>query len=232
MEASISDSVKNLIIFGLGQIAEIAYFYFRQCEDYNVIGFTADSSDENPELFMDLPVIDYDTIVEKHPPADCDIFVALCYRNLNENRVIKFNEIKEKGYFLASYVHGSPDKTTLCKHGENCMILDPSMIQPYAELGDNVFVWQGALVGHHCKVMDHVWITSCANIGGNVNIGERCFIGINASICHMISIGEKSFIGANTYIVRDAPDKSVYVAPETERYRLDSERFLKLTSMI
>jgi hypothetical protein len=34
---------KNLVIFGFGDIAQLAYYYFRTDSDYNVVAFTVDS---------------------------------------------------------------------------------------------------------------------------------------------------------------------------------------------
>ena len=44
--------MKPLIIFGIGQIAEVAYYYFSEDSDYNVAGFTVDDTYlDRSELF-------------------------------------------------------------------------------------------------------------------------------------------------------------------------------------
>jgi acetyltransferase-like isoleucine patch superfamily enzyme len=68
-------------------------------------------------------------------------------------------------------------------------------------------------------------------ISGSSVIEPYCFIGVNATIGHEITIGRESFIGAGALITKNVEPKSVYIAPATAKYRLDSEMFLRLTKM-
>ena len=64
-----------------------------------------------------------------------------------------------------------------------------------------------------------------------MTIEPYCFIGVNATIGHEITIGVESFIGAGTFITKDVGTRSVYIAQDTPKYRLDSSSFLSLTKM-
>jgi carbonic anhydrase/acetyltransferase-like protein (isoleucine patch superfamily) len=80
-------------------------------------------------------------------------------------------------------------------------------------------------------VGDHCYIAGQVVISGNASVGDYCFVGVNATISHEISVGNECLIGAGTLITKNAPDKSVYIAPDTPRYKLDSESFMKFTKL-
>jgi hypothetical protein len=62
-------------------------------------------------------------------------------------------------------------------------------------------------------------------------ISSNCFIGVNATIGYQIIIGEKNLIGARTLITKNTEPNSVFISQDTEKYRLDSNTFLKLTRL-
>jgi UDP-3-O-[3-hydroxymyristoyl] glucosamine N-acyltransferase len=94
-----------------------------------------------------------------------------------------------------------------------------------------VFLWSGNHVGHHATVMDHCYIAGQVVISGSSVVEPYCFIGVNATIGHEITIGSESFIGAGTLVTKNLAPKSVHIAPDTPKYRLDSAMFLQLTRM-
>ena len=66
-------------------------------------------------------------------------------------------------------------------------------------------------------------------IGGNTTIGNNCFLGINSTIAHNISVGINNFIGANSIITKSTEDNSVYIVPDTPKYRLETDMFMRLS---
>jgi hypothetical protein len=54
---------------------------------------------------------------------------------------------------------------------------------------------------------------------------------VNAAIGHGISIGARTIVGAGAILTHDTDDDGVYVVPDTERLRLDSRRFSKITRL-
>lgn len=223
--------MEKIVIFGTGQTAEIIYQYFKRDDAFNVVAFTGEQQFLDKKTMFDLPVVSFENIQEQYPPSQYKMFIAIGYANLNSVRAEKYYAAKDKGYELVSYIDKKSGLSPDIPVGDNCCIMENQTIQPYAEIGNNVFVWGGALIAHHARIGDHCWITSEVSIAGNTTIGPYCFIGINATIGHMISIGEKCLIGAGALITKSADDKGVYITPETERFAIDSERFLKLSNM-
>ena len=52
--------MKKLIIFGTGDIAELAMYYFNNDTNYSVEAFTIDSSYKKSDQFCELAVIDFE----------------------------------------------------------------------------------------------------------------------------------------------------------------------------
>lgn len=224
--------MRKLVIFGIGKIGQVAYPHFRDDSDYQVVGFTADKA-YLPQggAYDGLPVIAFDEVEEYFPPQSHDLFIAIGYHDLNRVRAARCAAAKGKGYRLASYISSANRHVQKNQLGENCFVMAGEPIQPQAHIGNGCFLWTNALVGHHSRVGDYCWITSGAVIGGNSRIGSHCFLGLGSTIGHEISIGSYSIIGAGAVVVKASPEKSVYIAAETPRFRLNSEQFIKMTAL-
>lgn len=146
---------KPLVIFGAGEIAQLAHYYFCQDSDYNVVAFTVDAAHLAESMFCGLSVVPFEEITEHYPPGEHELFVALSYSKLNRLRQEKYDQVKALGYDLASYV--SSRATVLNKGciGDNCFILEDNTIQPFVKVGNNVTLWSGNHIGHHSVIQDH-----------------------------------------------------------------------------
>jgi len=223
--------MSKVLIFGAGQTAKIAYQYIKNDSSHKIVAFTANAEFIKDKTFLGLPLVPFETIEEIFPPEEFKMFVAMSYHSLNRLRASKYDEAKKKKYKLISYVSSKAGIIGDVQIGDNCFILENQSIQPYVKIGNNVWIWSGVLVGHHTVIGDHCWLTSEVSIGGNAKIGSYCFLGMNATVGHMVTIGQESFIGASTLITKNAKEKSVYIAKDTEPYPLDSDRFLMITKM-
>lgn len=121
---------KPLIIFGLSNIAEVAYEYFTHDSEYEVVAFTADKNfiQKDQQVFCGLPVVAFEKITEKFNPNITDVFIAVGSKNLNQLRFQKMNKVKQKGYSLASYISlymmlRSILSASLCSFSENAIDL-------------------------------------------------------------------------------------------------------------
>ncbi len=216
--------MKPVIIFGTGDIAELAHFYLHHDSDYEVTAFTVDSDYLKESEFCGLPVVPFEKIQESHPPERFDMFIALSYSKLNSIRTNKYQGAKEKGYTLISYISSRATVWPGLNAGENCFILEDNTIQPFVKIGNNVTLWSGNHIGHHSVLSDNCFIASQVVISGGVTIGASTFIGVNATIRDHITIGQNCVIGAGAIILKDAPENGVYMANESERSRVPSNR--------
>lgn len=220
--------MKRLVIFGIGDAALLAHYYFCRDTDYVVEAFSVDASYIEADRFCGLPVVPFDRVVEDFPPHQYDFFIAIGYSKLNQVRRERYLAIRKLGYHLASYI--SPRATVLNdgRIGDNCFILEDNTIQPFVVIGNNVTLWSGNHVGHHAIISDHCFLASHIVVSGRVEIGESCFIGVNATLRDNISIGERTVIGAGALILSDVEAEGVYVGEATRRSRVPSSRLRKI----
>lgn len=219
---------KKLVIFGSGDMAELAYFYFSKQSEYEVAAFALDSEYIDAPELCGLPVVPTDLLASTYPPFQYDMFVALGYSKVNRLRRDKFEQLKELGYHLASFI--SPNATVLSASpiGENCFIFEDNTIQPFVEIGSNVTLWSGNHIGHHTTIDDHCFITSHVVVSGRVKIGKQCFFGVNATIRDHISIGNRCVIGAGSLILEDAEDDQLYIGTKTLPAEISSSKLTKI----
>jgi len=220
--------VKKLVIFGSGDIAQLAHFYFTTDSSYQVVAFTVDVAYLDEASFCDLPVVPFEELSVHYPPGDHELFVALSYSKINALRKEKFLAAKALGYQLASYVSSRATMLNQGQIGENCFIFEDNTIQPYVTIGNNVTLWSGNHIGHHSTIMDHCFIASHVVISGGVEIGEQCFIGVNATLRDHIKIGERCVIGAGTLLLADAEAEGVYIGKATERAQVPSTKLRRI----
>jgi sugar O-acyltransferase (sialic acid O-acetyltransferase NeuD family) len=223
--------VSNIVIFGAGKIADEAYFYLTNDSPHQVVAFTVDREHLNSSEKLGLPVVAFEDVARDYPPGEYRMFVAVGYQDLNRFRARKYDEAKAKGYELISYVSSRAANVGNVEVGDNCFVLEFVTIQPCSRIGNNVFLWSGNHVGHHARVGDHCYIAGNVVISGNTNIEPYCFVGVSATLGHEITIGAESLIGAGSLITKNVEPRSVYITPDSEKYRLDSARFLQLTKM-
>ncbi|NEN23405.1 acetyltransferase [Cryomorpha ignava] len=216
---------KKLILFGTGDIAQIAKDYFECDTEYKVVAFCLDKDFIQDETYEERPLVAFENIEEVYPPDAHDMFIALSYTEMNRLRQRKFDEALAKGYNLPSYI--SPKATYLSKYacGKNCFIFEDNTIQPYVKIGDNVTLWSGNHIGHHSEIYSHNFISSHVVISGHCEIGSYCFLGVNSTLAHNVKIAEGSLIGAGAIITKDTDLDGVYVAPRTIKLDKPSTAF-------
>lgn len=215
---------KSLVIFGSGEIAQLAHYYFSTDSEYEVVAFTVDSCYIKESNFCRLPVVAFEDITKEYPPENNYFFVALSYSKLNAVRKEKFLSAKESGYKLVSYVSSRATVLNDGKIGENCFIFEDNTIQPFVRIGNNVTLWSGNHIGHHSVIHDHTFIASHVVVSGGVEIGEQCFVGVNATLRDHIKIGNRCVVGAGALLLEDADPDGVYIGAATERSRVPSTR--------
>ncbi len=213
--------MKQLVIFGNGEIAELAHYYFSTDSEYKVEGFTVDAEYLETESFCGLPITPFEKLPKSHPPEKVDLFIALSYAKLNRVRQAKFERARGMGYKLATYISSKSACAENVSFGENCLVLENQTVQPFCRIGDNVTLWSGNHIGHHSTVGDHSFVSSHVVISGLCTIGQRCFIGVNSTIRDNCVIGDEVMIGMGAKITANLNAGAVVLANADEP--LDAE---------
>ena len=206
----------QIVIFGAGDIARLAHFYFRTDSPHQVCAFVVDAAFKDADSFDGLPLVAFDEATERYPPSRFEGFVALSYAQMNRVRRAKYEQMRGAGYRLVSYV--SSRCTYLTEPpGDNCFVLEDNTVQPFVTIGNNVTLWSGNHIGHDSIIEDHCFISSHVVISGHVRVGSHSFLGVNATIRNSITIAPESLIAAGAVIMKSTVAKGVYYPERAKR---------------
>jgi sugar O-acyltransferase (sialic acid O-acetyltransferase NeuD family) len=220
--------MRDIVVFGLGQIAELAEFYFKHDSDHVVKGFVVDAAYKKEDTFLGKPVVALEEVSGAFPSSTFGAFVAVSYAKLNALRADKAAALSGMGYTLVSYISSRASIFPGTEPGPNAFILEDNTIQPFVRIGTNVTLWSGNHIGHHSVIEDDVFLASHIVVSGNCRIKKRTFIGVNATLRDGVTVGERCVIGMGACITADCSDESVYPSSRTEASRIPSSKLRAL----
>lgn len=220
--------MKDVVIFGAGNIAELADFYLREDAGHRVAGFAVDAAYRHADTFLGRPLASFEDLATSFPPAEFDLFVALAYSGLNKLRRERVDAAVAKGYSITHYVSSRATIFSTFAPAENQFILEDNTIQPFARVGRNVTLWSGNHIGHHSDIAEDCFIASHVVVSGGVSIGPRCFVGVNVTIRDHVKIGADCVIGAGALVLSDIPSGSVLSPGGTEISKVPSSRLRRI----
>lgn len=215
--------MNKIIIFGNGEIAQLANYYFENDSDFEVVAFCVDKEYIKSDFFEDKPVVNYDNIENIYPPENFKMFIALSYAKMNTIRQEKYFSAKSKGYRLVSYISSRCNYLSKFEPGDNCFILEDNTIQPFVKIGSNITLWSGNHIGHHSELQDHIFISSHVVISGHCTIQSNTFLGVNSTIGHNVIISRGTLIGAGVIQTKTTEENGVYLPPKSTK--IDKKSF-------
>lgn len=201
---------RRVVVYGAGNLAGWVCPEIALCDGMEVTAFVADDPPGGSRSFLGLPLSEFASVEERYPSSEFDMLVLTGHRRMRDRRVT-FEQAKEKGYRLASFV--SPRAIT-CPDlvvGENVVIGPGAHVGPGCRIGSNVVICQCAHVGSKTEVKDHCYIAGRAAIGGLARLEELCFIGMNATIVDRAVLGTETFVAAGAVVGRTTEPFSQYV---------------------
>lgn len=216
--------MNDIIIFGSSEIADLAYFYFKNDTEFNVVAFTVDDEYLKEDKLNGIPIIPFSETSMHFPPNYFKMHVALSYSKMNKLRHEKYDQAKKSGYQLISYLSSKSVYWPDLIIGDNCFILENQTIQPNVTIGNNVMIWSGNHIGHGTVIKDHVYISSHVVIAGHCEIGRRSFLGINSTIKDFTKIDDDCFVTMNANVVRNISKGSVITGPPSKIFKNDEKQ--------
>lgn len=218
----------DIVIFGGGDMAAVAAVYIRaHAPDLRIVGYTLDDAYCAEPTHDGLPLVPWSMLEAHFPPDAVQLFGPMTYQRINALRKDRYLEGKERGYDFASFIH--PDCHIYSNSiGENCLILERNILQPFTTIGNNCIIWSGSHIGHHATVGDHVFISSQVAIGGSTVIGDLCHIGGQIGIGHGLTLGPRCAVLNGVFISKSLPEGTVIAAEQPAAKPFDSQRMAKI----
>jgi sugar O-acyltransferase (sialic acid O-acetyltransferase NeuD family) len=215
--------MRDIVIFGTRNFAEIAHYYFTHDSEHRIVAFTVDGEFIEADTFAGLPVVPFEELPTRFPPSDFGMFVAVGHQKVNTQRQAKVAAAEAAGYQLASFVSSKADVPPEFKLQPNTMIMERATLQPFVRVGKNAIIWSTTRIGFHTQIGDHCWVV-CALFVESCQIGENTFVGLNATIVPGTKVGRSNVIGAGALIAKDTKDFEIYRGPASTPSRVPSTR--------
>lgn len=200
-----------VVIFGTGPFASLVRHCLERDAGRSVAAFTVDAGFLRDRQHEGLPVVAFEELPSDYPPDGAELILPIGGPGRDALRRERFMRAKGWGYRFARYVSPSAVLWDGIEIGENCLLFERVIVQPFSHIGYNTILRAGANIGHHSLIGNHVFVAAGVVTGGNVRVGDGSFIGLGAIIRDNLSIGQGTTVGAGAVVLSDASDGGVYV---------------------
>jgi len=83
---------RPLLIFGIGQVADVFHYYVTEEGGKRVVAFTVDGKYLKEDSHLGVPVVDFETVEKHFPPTEFDMMIAVSFKEVNKARQRKVAE--------------------------------------------------------------------------------------------------------------------------------------------
>lgn len=207
----LSESKKKLVIIGNGEFASVAFDYFSQDSDYQVVGFSIGSTYIAGPLFRGLPLMPLSQVVKHFSPESHYFYVAISYTQMNAVREQKYVDMVRLGYSPASYISSKAFISTSASLGEHLFIMEHVSIQPKVVISQNSVIWSGSQICHSVFMGQSVFVGANATIAGLSHIGDYSLVGAGSVISERVKVARNTLVGAGAVVIRDSDEGQVLI---------------------
>ena len=217
----------KLLIFGNGDIANLAFVNFKNQNRYKISGFVLDKKFINKNKHNNLPIFAYETLLATHPPKNYKLFIGLGLGDLNLDRKKVFIESQNYGYELVNCL------TKNCaiyssNIGINNLILDNVVIQPFCKLGDNNIIAPNSVIGHNSVLGSHNYIGPNVSLCGFNEVESLNFIGANSTVSGHVKIRNSNYLGPSVNVFSDIKSNKTILNKNSNILKINSLSFIRL----
>ena len=164
-------------------------------------------------------------------PDTCEVFVAIGYQELNEQRSRVSELLESEGFRLATLVSPLANVSASARIEDGCFIGSFVDIQANVSVGKGSFVWSSSTVGHGSKLDRFTWISAGTSIGGDSAIGSKCFLGLGSVVSHGVHVGDSCFIGATALASKNLEPAAALMSASSVAFDGAARRVLDLMEL-
>lgn len=210
-QADSSNDQRPVVIFGNQLSASLAWYCLTHDSTMRVAGFTVDAARLSSHHFEGLPLITFESLETFFPPQDYRLLIPMGFVQVNGIRRSRYEQAKQRGYTLASYVSSRASIWPDLLIGDNVLIYEHAIIQPFARVGNNCIIRSGAHVSHHCQLGDHVFVSAEVAMASSCHVGDQAILGVGSVLRDGLQVAERSFVGAGAVLLKNTEADAVYV---------------------
>jgi sugar O-acyltransferase (sialic acid O-acetyltransferase NeuD family) len=179
-------------------MAELVAYYAAESKDYKHIGFVTDRPESR--VHLGLPLHSTEDAIQAGHSHDCEIFVAISYHQRNSIRRQICERFSKAGWKLATIISRNAHVASNAIIGENVLILEGTVIQPWSQIGDGVIIWSGVQVGHHSVIDDYAFLSAGVILMGCNSVGEGSHLSGGVVVKDHVEIGEQVQVGPGALV--------------------------------
>ncbi len=218
----------DVVIFGVGLTARMAAYVLAHDSPHRPVAFTVHERFITGPEFAGLPVRRFEDLERFHPTERVGLLAPLGWTRMGALRAEVVAAGKAKGYRFITYVSSRALTWPSFVCGENCMVYDGVIVEPFGRIGENCVVRAGATLSHDVELGDHCFVAPRASIGGRARIGANCVIGANSTVANGVQVAPRCFIAAGAVVTADTQPDGIYRGNPARRSPVTVDKFRKL----
>jgi sugar O-acyltransferase (sialic acid O-acetyltransferase NeuD family) len=205
--------MKKIVIYGANTTAKQVFFESRQNNSgFCIVAFClGDEFLKGETSFCNLPLIAESEVRQKYPPDEYDMLSCIDIPSNLRTRLIVYERLKEKGYFLRSFISPLAYVSEEAEIGENNIIFAFAQILNDTIIGHSNTIRNTVHIGHDVVMGNGSNIGVGVVIGGYVSIGNSCWVGLNSTINNHLAIANDTLIGSGAVVMRNTKQGTAYV---------------------
>jgi len=197
--------MKNIIIFGAGDMAKIIMPIVETEKKYKIVGLFDDFKQ------IGLNVMGYKvlgTLKElKNFVANNNVYGGIVGIGDNYIRYKIVEKIKKiiPDFKFITTIHASAVVSRSASIGEGTFICPGVTICNDVIIGNHCFIGPLSSFNHGCCMKDYSSISAGVHVAGNATLEKFVFLAVGAIVITHINIGEHTVIGAGSTVLKDIP---------------------------
>jgi UDP-3-O-[3-hydroxymyristoyl] glucosamine N-acyltransferase len=217
---------KKVLIYGNGPHTRVVYGYLF---DENIIsGFVVDDHVVHLQPFIGgMEVTPLSQVVERFPPQEYAVLVALGFRDFNGLRKDRTDALRHLGYQTVGFVDRSVRLPQSYSVETNCIIIDHVAVNDGVVIREGSFVSSGAMIGHDSVLGAYSWVGSGVALAGGVTVGDFSILGLNSSVKQNTELAHHTLVTANTFVNTDTKPYDAIASEAGKRLPFDSRKIMR-----
>lgn len=176
--------------------------HFEAAGQARVVAYTVDRAYLSGLTFEGRPLVAFEDLEARYPPSTHSMFVAIGYRSMRARQAL-FERAQARGYTLPGFISPRAVIPPGFEPGQNNVLLDQVLVEPFATIGHNNVLWSGTIVCHDVRVGDHCYLGARCVLGGGSKIERGSFLGNAVTTIDHVTVAPETQVLPGSVVFQD-----------------------------